>query len=149
MARALRAAVKFGAMHRILLCFAALGCAGIGTAAAADDPIFTDRFALTLGTYWMTSDTTLRVDSLDFDLGTEINLEDAFNFDEETVFRVEGSWRFAPRHKVLAMYFDSNRSNTARQSRQIDFGEVTFPINTEVHAAFDFTIIELAYEYAF
>lgn len=119
-------------------------------AAAESQPPRRDRFALYLGTYLMSSDTTVRADSIDgLQLGTSLNLEDTFGFTEETLFRVEGAWRFLDRHKLRMMYFDSNRTSRASGEQEIRFAGETFPIGLDITAEFDFDIFELAYEYDF
>jgi hypothetical protein len=141
-------------MRSVFISFASLllsmPVTGMAASAADDDSIFDERFAIMLGTYYLSSDTRLRVDSPNTsNPGTEFNAEDDFNFDDETVFRLEGLWRFADRHKLRLMYFESSRSETRSRGRELRFGEVVFPVNLEVTAEFDFRIIELAYEYSF
>ncbi len=128
------------------LAAALLSCTGV---AGAADPL-EDRFALTLGTYFLSSDTTLRVDELrGVGVGTEFEVEDVFHFDEDTVFRVEGAWRFRPRHSLRLMYFESDRTRTDTIDRNIEFGDESFPLGASATMRFEFTIMELAYRYAF
>ena len=131
----------------------AFGCALTiiaAAASAADTNPLNDRFSINLGAYFMSSDTDIRVDDADgLDLGTNIDLEDTFGFDDESVFRLEGAWRFFPRHKLRLMYFASNRRSHDELEEDIDFNGTTFPVAAEVNAKFDFDIIELAYEYEF
>jgi hypothetical protein len=81
--------------------------------------------------------------------GTEVDWESEFDFADKESFRVDGFWRFANRHKVRFMYFENNRTGSRTLTRDIDFGDTTFPINTDVDAGLDMRLIELAYEYAF
>ncbi len=113
-----------------------------------------DRFTVDLGYYFMDSDTRIRADRIDgVDvgriLGDPIKIEELFNMTEDKVFRLEGAWRFFPKHKLRLMYFDSDRSSSATASTRIDFGDVTFPIGAEIDARLQWRIIELAYEYDF
>ena len=121
-------------------------------AAASDEPenMPRDRFALYLGTYFMSSDTTLRADSIyGLQRGTSVNLEDTFGFQKETVFRMEGAWRFFERHKLRMMYFQSDRTSTSSIAEEIRFDGEVFPLGLDVTAEFDFDVLELAYEYDF
>ncbi len=119
-------------------------------AVATDRGSFNERFSIHLGTYWMNSDTTIRADSIDgLALGTSLNLEDTFGFDEQIVFRLEGTWRFNRRHKLLLMYFESKRSAQDVTREHILFDGQDFPLGLDVRANFDFEIFELAYEYDF
>lgn len=129
----------------------ALAVLGLAAVAQADEygPLH-DRFELSLGTYFYASSTNVRADAIDGEnIGSEINLERAFDFDDETVLRAEGLWRFFPRHKLRFMYFESNRVAENTISEEIDFDGELFPIDALVRAEFDTRIIELAYEYVF
>jgi len=124
---------------------------GSTVAAAADEggPLH-ERFSLGLGTFFMSSETTVRADAFDSgEIGTPFDLEDTFGMHDETVFRVDASWRMGERHLLRAMYFDSHRTGRQTLSEDIEFGDETFPIDAAVGARFDFDITELAYEYIF
>lgn len=109
-----------------------------------------DKYSLDLGLYSMSSDTTIRLDATATNRpGTVFNIEDELGIGAEDVFRLEGVWRFLPRHKLRLMYFDSSRSTRDEFSRNINFGDNTYPANAEVRTKFGFEIIELAYEYQF
>src|SRR5690606_40860994 len=47
------------------------------------------------------------------------------------------------------MYFENDRSATRRITRNIDFGDTTFPVDAEVSAHSELTVAQLSYEYAF
>lgn len=135
---------------RLFACAVLLGCTSAHQAAAEGTGPLHDRFNLDLGTYFMSSDTTVRADSIEgIDLGTSLNLEDTFGIGDETVFRLEGAWRFNERHKLRVMYFDSNRTARASATEEIRFDGEVFPVGVAVDVEFDFEILELAYEYDF
>lgn len=135
--------VRFPALAGLVLCAKA--------ALAAGDPTPMDsRFAVDLGTYFMSSDTRIRVDQvIGIGIGTTFDFEDVFGFDDETVFRLEGQWRFTEAQKLRLMYFRSSRRANDTLDTEIDFGDTTFPVNVDITARFDFEIIELAYQYDF
>jgi len=118
--------------------------------ALADDrgPIDQD-FQVSVGGFFMQSDTTLRLDGDTTGTGTDVDWESEFDLKDSDRFRVDAFWRFAARHKVRLMYFENNRSNTRTLTRDIDFGDTTFPVDLQVDARLETRIIELAYEYAF
>ncbi len=117
--------------------------------AFADDrgPLDQD-FQLSLGMFFLDFDSSVRLDGQG-GRGTDIDWESEFDLPDHDRFRVDGFWRFAKRHKVRLMYFENNRSATRTLTRDIDFGDTTFPVSLEVDARMDTRIIELAYEYAF
>lgn len=118
--------------------------------AYAGENLFEERLSFDLGTYFMSSDTTVRVDELKGEeVGSTIPLEDSFGFEDEKVFRLEAGWRFAQRHKLSLMYFDSKRTRTAHLNEEVNFGDESYPADAVIKAEFNFEILELAYEYAF
>jgi hypothetical protein len=120
------------------------------TAASAGDrgPIDQD-WQFSLGGFFMNFDTDVRIDGTANRTGTDINWEDEFDFPDQDRFRIDGFWRFAEKHKVRFMYFENNRSGSRVTTRDLDFGDTTFEVNTQVDARLDTRIVELAYEYAF
>lgn len=91
--------------RRTLRCFIA-GAAFAWTHVNAAESPLDQRVAIDLGSYFMTSDTTIRVDELQgVGIGTRFKIENEFDFDSDTVFRLEGAWRFKPRHALRLMYF--------------------------------------------
>jgi hypothetical protein len=123
--------------------------APINPAVAGDRGPIDQDVQISLGGFFMSFDTDVRLDGETTGNGTEINWEDEFEFDDENRFRLDAFWRFAEKHKVRLMYFENNRSNSTTLTRDIDFGDTTFPVNLDVDSRLDTRIIELAYEYAF
>jgi hypothetical protein len=118
--------------------------------ARADETPFEHRFEFDLGSYFMGSETSIRADELGgVDLGTRFSAEDIFGLKDETVFRLEGAWRFKPRHALRLMYFDSARTHGRALDRDIEFGDESFPVGASATLDFDFTVTELAYRYSF
>jgi hypothetical protein len=113
-----------------------------------------DTFALSLGTFFLDTHTTVRADGSlvaggAVVPGTAIDVERDLGIDNKTSFRLDGYWRFLERHKIRLMYFDENRSAARSLNKEIIFGGETYPINTEVEARLDTVVTALAYEYAF
>lgn len=132
-----------------LACGAALTLTFIN-AHADDDYLWPieQRFNADLGVFLIKNDTSVRVDGSTTE-GTDINLQNEFGFDNQNRFRVDGYWRFLDRHKLRFLYFGSRASTDRIIDETIVFDNVTYPINSTVHAEFDTDIIELAYEYSF
>ena len=65
--------------------------------------------------------------------------------------RLDSFWRFGDsgRHKVKAIAFDMSRDNSRTFDRDIEWGGDIYPVDAKVDAEFSFTVIEVAYEYAF
>ncbi len=109
----------------------------------------TQTLHIDLGVFLMSTDTTVRVDGSAGSPGTDIDLDRDFNFQDQDRFRIDGYWRFAKRHKVRFMYFDSSSSSDKKLTKDIHFGDTTFPVNASAHLGFETQIIEAAYEYSF
>jgi len=135
-----------------LICAAVLAtaCALTFRLAVAGDrgPIDQD-FQASLGAFFLSTGSEVRLDGETLGTGTKIDWENEFHVDDRDQFRVDAFWRFADKHKVRLMYFENNRSNSSVLSRDINFGDTTFPLDLEVDTFFDTRVVELAYEYAF
>jgi hypothetical protein len=121
-----------------------------GTAVAhaeAGDPL-TDRFSLSLGGFLLDTSTQLRVDGVSGN-GTDFDAERTLGLGDSDRVRVDGYWRFANRHRLRVLYFDTNRSATRTIDTELRVGDTAFPLNAEIRSAFDTQVAELAYEYAF
>lgn len=130
------------------LAVSALCLAGMPATAADRGPIDQD-VQVSLGGFFLTTGSEIRLDGETAGTGTPIDWENEFHVDDRDQFRLDAFWRFANRHKVRLMYFENDRSNTSVLSRDIHFGDYTFPLNLEVDTLLNTRIIELAYEYAF
>ena len=118
--------------------------------AAADSLWPMDRtFEANLGVFFLDTKTDVRLDATHTDRGTEVNLEDELGLDNRDRFRIDGYWRFLPRHKLRFMYFESNSDSSRRIEEQIEFGDQTFPLDAMVRLDFGVQIFEVAYEYSF
>lgn len=131
-------------------CLSLIALAAPALAGAAEAPnLLDDRFNVSLGTFAVRTDTTVRVDGSVTDLGTPIDWEETFGKGDANRFRVDAYWRFAERHKLRALVFDSRANRTVTLDREIEFDGEFFPVNARVDSEFGFSIYELAYEYAF
>jgi hypothetical protein len=106
------------------------------------------RVNVSLGAFFLDTDTTMRVDG-ETGRGTAIDFGDDLGFRDEDRFRVDGFWRFAERHKIRFMYFRNVLDAGRTIQRDIEFRDVVYPLNVRVDAEFETEIIEAAYEYAF
>lgn len=139
---------------------AALLAAGAGPAVAEEPGVLMsgtsggpnlleDKFNATLGNFILETNTSVRLDGPAGEVGTDFDWEENFGGSDGNRFRVDGSWRFADRHKVRGMWFNFERNRSTVFNEEVDWGEVTFPVDATVDGRFKFDIYELAYEYAF
>ena len=130
---------------------ASLACAAFAPPAAAQDRgLLDDPFTLSLGTYFVDTDTEIGLNGSAGQVGTIIDLERDTGMDDSNRFRVDGLWRIGGgRHHIRAMYFDVNRDGSRQIDRELVVGDTVYPVSATVEAGFDAKIFELAYEYAF
>jgi hypothetical protein len=132
------------------LAFVLLAYAASAAANAAERNPLESRVIVDAGWFFVSTDMRVRVDGETSDtVGSDVDYDDTFGIGDFDRFRVEGSWRFAPRHLVRGMYFENNRRATRSLQRDVVFGDQTFPIGVTVAARSELTVAQLSYEYAF
>lgn len=108
-----------------------------------------DTFHIAIGTFIVNTDTTLRLDGEAGEQGQDIDWEKNFGEGDAYRFRLDGYWRFAERHKLRALVFSTSRGGSRTFEEDISWGGETFPASATIDGDFEFSIYELAYEYAF
>jgi hypothetical protein len=140
--------------RRILASLACAGAMVLGmptTAAAQEAPnLLTDDWQFSLGTFLINSEPTVTLDG-ETQTGSDVDFDDALGGGDATRVRLDGSWRMTDsgRHKLRMFAFSMNRDNTRKFDDDITWGDGTFPADVDVKAEFEFSIIQLAYEYEF
>lgn len=108
------------------------------------------RFRLGVGAFASFFNTTLRLDSEELGIGTEIDLEDDLGFDTKKFdFRTSGYLRLGRRHRIAFGYFNLTRSSNRVIDEDIQFGDEIFPVDTEVNADFKTEFVLLGYRFSF
>ena len=123
----------------------------ITPALAAESPLDA-RFSLDVGWFFLSTDTQVRVDGENTQLpGSDIDFDSTFGVDDEDRLRLDAMWRFSStsKHAIHALWFENNRRGTRTMTRDVNFGDETFPIDATVKAETNFTVAELYYDYAF
>ncbi len=110
-----------------------------------------DRFALKLGAFYLhDSDTEFSARSGTGLLGTSINFEsDLDGEDSVTGPLIRGYYRFNPRHRVDFGWYRVERDGSRRTSREITFGDTTFPVDVGVDSSIDTEVAKLLYTWSF
>ena len=121
-------------------------------AAFADESpnLLTDSFQVALGTFILTSEPTIQLKG-DTSSGDKVDFDEALGGGDSQRIRLDSLWRFGDsgRHKIKAIAFDMSRDNSKTWDRDIEWGGDIYPVGAKVDAEFSFTVIEVAYEYAF
>ncbi len=81
--------------------------------------------------------------------GSDINLEDDLGFNTNVQnLRLEGFWRFKPRHRVDFAYTSWRRSAETTLARDIQWGDGAFGVGAHIAAKNNAQFIKLAYAYS-
>jgi hypothetical protein len=115
----------------------------------APDPL-TDSLHVALGTFIISSQPEVRLNG-DTLQGDRVDFERQLGGGDATRIRLDADWRFGDsrRHKIRAIAFAMSRERTHTIDEEITWGDDVYPIDAELKAKFEASVIELAYEYAF
>jgi hypothetical protein len=117
-----------------------------------DDHEMRDRIFVSLGglsTQNMHSQ--LRIDPKGVGIGTIVDLEDDFDLPKSvSVLRLDGYFRLSKAHRIEWTYFDLKRDGSATLvDRDVQIGDVVFPIQYRVASEWKFSVIKASYTYSF
>ena len=127
---------------------AALLLCGANTASAqsADK----DRFSLSLGVFLTNRDTITQIDGETAISGTPVDLENDLGFNKsDSVFRIDGYYKFAERSRFDFSAFDLSRTGSKQLDKDIEWNGEVYPVDVLVNAKLDLAIYKLAYTWAF
>ena len=136
-----------------LATWASLVAATMGaTAAKADDApnLLTDPFHVAVGTFIISTEPTVQLNG-ETVRGDRVDFDSVVRGGDATRVRLDADWRFgdSQRHKVRAIAFQMSRERRKTIEEEIEWGGDTYPVNANLEADFKFSVVELAYEYAF
>jgi hypothetical protein len=110
-----------------------------------------DRFSIGLGGFFASYNSGIRVRNQQLGLGLEIDIEDALGIDAtEFAFRGDVVYKFGKtkKHSLEFGYFGIRRTADKILEEDLEIGDVTFPIGTDLSSVFNLSIIRLKYDYA-
>jgi hypothetical protein len=110
-----------------------------------------ERFSISVGGFQQDDlDTTIRLDSSSLGLGTIIQLEDLLKVDNEvTTLRVDGFFRFNPRHRLDWTYYHTNRDGTVTLLEDITIGDTEFMAGDQVYTEYDSGLFKVGWNWSF
>jgi hypothetical protein len=108
-----------------------------------------DKIGLSLGVFVTSRNTDTRVDGAVPNSGTPIDVEGDLGFDKsDSVFRLDGYYRFNDKHRIDFSWFDLSRSATKQIQREIEYNGTIYPVDALIEANLDLQIYKLAYTYS-
>ena len=142
----MRSATRTGASA--LVAAALFLASSAASAQDAYDPL-TGRGYLAVGSFANSTALDIRLDGASSGaIGTEIDWDQRFGLEDSKRFRVDGLWRFMPRHHLRLLYTDYSQTDRGTAQGVIQWGDELIPVGAEVTAGLGFEVIEAAYEYA-
>lgn len=112
-------------------------------------PMLNDSFFLAAGGYWSDSRTVARLNSGTIGIGALIDFENDFGLDERKAVPIYMlGWRFAKKWRLEVEHYDIDRDNRQQVSRDIQWGNQTFTVGTEVGAKFKLDVTRASIGYS-
>jgi hypothetical protein len=109
-----------------------------------------DRFGLDLGFFASGFNTELRLDSDELGVGTEVDLENDLGLDADRgAFRLDGYYRFNPRHRIQFGYVSWSRRAERVITEEIQWGDEVYAVDARIASEFTNDLIKVAYKYSF
>ena len=107
-----------------------------------------DKWKIELGAYFPSINTSLEVNGAD--PGDDFDLEDKLGFsDDDTIFRLDGYWRFFKRHRLALGYYQFNRDGSITLDEPIEIGDVIFGEGSQVSSELNLGFYTIDYLYSF
>ncbi len=108
-----------------------------------------DRLKVSIGAFVTDSESTFRINPDEPGSGTKVRMEDDLGLDSSTeVTRLDGVYRFGPRHRLTFSYYDLSRDANEIISTTIIIDDTVFPVNSALKTRFDYQVLKLSYIYS-
>ena len=109
------------------------------------------NFTVSAGGFLLSSiSTRLSLAASNGNAGTDIDFNKSLGeSDSASVFRVDGEWRFAARHKLEFSWFGFDQSSTKVISTSINWGDQVFPVNATLRSSVNTDVYKVNYGYTF
>lgn len=130
----------------------ALAAGAIAPAAAQAPlhPALEDEWTFGLGVFFPRTTTQVTLTSNTTGVGGAVDLEDTLDMERyKAVPTFYARWRINHRWRIDAEYFQLNRDSTRVIDRDIQWGDTTFPVNTQISSKFNFNDLRVSAGYSF
>jgi hypothetical protein len=112
---------------------------------------FPDKLVFRVGGFAVNKyETTIRLDAKGAPVGTSIDFGDTLGGDSSAnVARVDGYYRFNPRHRIDLSYYRIRREGSRNVDLTIQWGDEVFAVNDLIKSEIDTGVLKLGYTYSF
>jgi len=110
---------------------------------------FSDKVQISAGVFIPNFNTDVKLDG-DNRTGTTVDFEKILGLDDElaTPF-AHLMWRINDKHRLEFMYYNIDRDGTRVLYNDINFGDQTYTVNTDMTSSLDMSVYRLGYDYSF
>jgi len=106
-------------------------------------------YSISIGLFHADAETSLRLDGEGGRFGTQVSFEgDLGGEKRKTLPSFDFAWRFNPRHALEGSVLSLRREGDATLAGTINWGEISFPVNTRINSEFNSDIVRVAYRYS-
>ena len=107
-----------------------------------------DRFSVTVGSFYETTDSDLRLDAGTADQGTLVSLERDLGLeDSDQLLRFGLEWRPFERHQLSGSYYELSRDASQTLARDIQIGDTVFPLRASLSSSSESQYYEAVYTF--
>ena len=134
----------------LLLLLAVSSTTAFAGGVSVDQSKVLDRWTFRLGGYVTGLDTKIRLDAPNGEDGTTISLEDDLGFsNSESIPRLNLAVILGKRHEITAGWYKTDRESRTTLTFELDWGDETFPIDTDIAGFYKTEFITFGYTYYF
>lgn len=137
------------ALTAVALLAAGWATPGLAQSSSPAQALLDDSLVFNIGAFLFQTDTQAQLNGQSV-ANPEIDFDKSFGKPKDANrVRADVLWRITPTHHARLMYFDYNKTRSRVLDDPITWGDYTFQAGSNVRSDSKFSILELAYEYAF
>lgn len=134
----------------MLLSMTVMSASAFAGGVSVDQSKVLDRWTLRIGGFLTGLDTKIRLDSPAGGDGTTVSLEDDLGFSSsESVPRINLGVILGKRHEIAGGWYKTDRDSQTTLTREIEWGDETFPISADIVGFYKTEFLALSYTYYF
>lgn len=136
-------------MRVVLIAVLGIASAGLAQADENNNPL-DSTLVVDVGGFFLSTDINVRLDGESTNLvGDEIDYDDTFGVGDFERVRLDAMWRIKGKHSLRGTYFSNDRTASNELSRDINFGDETYPVGATVKARSKLEVLQISYDYVF
>jgi hypothetical protein len=137
------------ALTAVALLAAGWACPGLAQPSSPAQALLDDNFVINVGAFVFQTDTKAQLNGQSVS-NPEVDFDKSFGKPKDANrVRADALWRITTTHHAPLMYFNYDKSRSSTLADPIRWGDYTFQAGANVRSDSKFSILELAYEYAF